>query len=277
MHESQRVSWQLLMEEVCKLKEALDHASRWASDYPEYEWWFPVLQEHGVNAMHLHSRAVARAHSLSMPDHYAEAMLGRWANPVYYYTASLPPVQSAFVPAWAVIGWARKAQYRGTPALERSALVQMANDLQADSQDTSAELTEGFEGLDLYIAREGKNRTQLLRLAGVPRKTNLRLFPMPDLTGATLRPLAFFPSISVLFHDGELSILPFGELSSKLLGALGVELQARPTLVGFFRLGRMCRLNGLQALLTLLRHGADGLRLELLWNGSVRCEEIHDQ
>lgn len=208
--------WKPLLEEICLLKEALDHATRWQGKGENEVWVQSALQRNGLDLSQFSE--ASHWHGPKFPDKFIHLLLGKHmvrARPSE--AEDLGPVE---MPSWAVVGWVRKGDYKETPTLSTAELESLANQA---NEHPEVLPTEGFEGVPFFLAGEGKNRTQLQRLAGVPRVCHLVMHPRPAFEAFRARPVALLPWAVALEHpDYPTEVLPFGELSKKLLQALGV-------------------------------------------------------
>lgn len=223
--------WQPLLTRACELKEAFDHLLRWPSSAGK-PWVAQCLAANGLRPED--ALAVVGKVCHNFPDHFAGILMGSW----YEHQ----PISSEFslgwcrIPPWAVLGWVRKEHYQDTPELSLQQLQCKAAQVDALSQ-SDIPTTYGFDGIPLLWAGEGKNRTQLFRLADVPRASVLSLSPRPRFEKCRVRPLFLFPSIAVIeYGSGGNDILPFGDLSIDLLTAVGVSRHRRPSLRGLWTL-----------------------------------------
>lgn len=219
-----------LVEGVCCLKEALDHVSRWPEDGEKYAWIQEQLSRVGLQPSDFTGETMVRG--MGMPHGFLKVLVGSW----FTYQDKETFCGVAEIPEWTVVGWVRKDQYRGTSALPQPEIVAKAQLVQLN-QSTGEEVTTwGFEGVPLLWAGEGKNRTQLFRLAGMPRLSKLVLYKLPDVTELVASPMYGVPGVTVLRGGGTTEVLPFGDLSRKLLTALGVRWSDKPSVSAWFNL-----------------------------------------
>lgn len=198
---------------------------------------------------------------MNSPDRFAGALLGSW----FGHQGQDRAVGWCAIPPWAVLGWVRKDGYETTVDMAPAQLQLKAAQVDAQ-QPTERTTTFGMEGIPLLWAAEGKNRTQLFRLANLPRNAPLLLYPRPRLERFLVRRLRLFPSIAVLeHHSGQRDILPFGDLSISLLAALGVRQVARPSVRAHWTLWtELAALHGWREATRLVWMGASEVRLALL-------------
>lgn len=221
--------WRCLIEEVCVLKEAIDHASRWPDESRHRPWIGETLKRVGLEAGDFQNRTFGSA--LEMPHSFLALVLGGWFS--YRAEASVTFRGLAEIPEWAVVGWLRIDQHRHTSALHKDQIASRATKVQSEYNDREKVFTYGFEGIPLLWAGEGKNRTQLFRMAGLPRRSELILYPRPDASEFVASRLLGMPGITVLSKDGRSEVLPFGDLSRRLLIAMGVRWSDVPNLKGW--------------------------------------------
>lgn len=251
--------WRPLLNRACELKEALDHLLRWPVQAARNEGMSNCLAVHGLRAQD--AEAVQGEFRYSFPDHFAGALLGSW----FGHHGQDRAVGWCSIPPWAVLGWVRKDAYKATVDLSATMLQETAT--QVDAQQPAERITTyGVEGIPLFWAGEGKNRTQLFRLANLPRNAPLLLYPRPRLERFCVRRLRIFPGIAVLeYHSGERDILPFADLSIELLCAMGVRHVARPSLAALWTLwSQLGALHGWRQAARLVPKGASAVRLALL-------------
>jgi hypothetical protein len=234
--------WRPLIEDVCILKEALDHATQLGITNENDEWVETVFKAHGLSTRHF--AKACPSDGPQMPMEFMRILLGTWFfehsrtcqdEDVLVTKASLPP--------WATVGWVRKTNYRKTlnlPPVQLIAAVQL-------SYTHSAE-TIGYFGTPFFLASEGKNRTQLHRLANAPRLSKLLMRKAPPFNELTLRPVPFVSWGVALEHpQRRTEILPFGTLSKRLLLALGATWDDRPYFKGIQALRETCAVRRLVA------------------------------
>ena len=214
--------WRSLVEPLCELKEALDHAVRWPERMARHGRAAQVLSTHGLT---LQQAAALRTSHL--PDRFARHLLGDW------FAATGEPVgtwERSSLPPWCTLGWVRKDAYRLTPERPQARLRALVDELHADPEAMDA-TAHGLAGIPLFWAGEGKNRCQLYRLAGRARVGRLSLYPAPDLSAWRLAPvMGARHVVALIAPDGRVQLLPFGRASRPLLLALGVTWRPRPVL-----------------------------------------------
>ncbi len=252
--------WRPLLSRACELKEALDHLVRWPAQAARNEGVRQCLVAHGLPA-----QGAAIVHSefrFSCPDHFAGALLGGW----FGHQGQGLAVGWCAIPPWAVLGWVRQDGFEVTADMTTAQLRAKAAQVDAEQAADPRFSTYGVEGIPLFWAGEGKNRTQLFRLANLPRNTLLRLYSRPRLERFCVRRLPLFPSIAVLeYHSGERDILPFGDLSIDLLSAIGVRYVVRPSWAGLWTLWAELRaLHGWRQAAWCIWKGGSAVRLALL-------------
>ena len=230
--------WFELVAMTSQLKEALDHAVRWDSSGPHDADIEEVLQRYQLSRSDLQDGTKLR---VGAPHAFAKLLAGKWLT--YAQTTSVLPQVS--VPPWSILGWVRKDGYRLTPALSAAQLQVEVDRIEATPADADL-TTHGMEGVPLFWAGEGKNRTQLYRLADRQRVSKLTLYKRPSLSALKACPLIWAPGIVVLRSaDRGVELLPFGDLSKPLLQAIGVKWSNLPSLSAWraaFRLGRFWQL-----------------------------------
>lgn len=175
-------AWKSLLEDACVLKEALDHVLRWRDQGPNKQWVNTALEQHGlcVESFRWGSAGLGPQNPLT----FGKMLLGSWISPMSE-TKCMGIVR---MPPWAVIGWVRKDQYQMTPQMSRAKLQETVACV-CDEKPSSY----GFEGIPLYWAGEGKNRTQLFRLADAPRLSVLTLYARPSFAKFKIRPVVGLP------------------------------------------------------------------------------------
>ncbi|WP_295551009.1 hypothetical protein [uncultured Pseudacidovorax sp.] len=215
-------AWRPLIEPVCELKEALDHAVRWPDSTPARGRAAQVLALHGMTLQQ--AAALKTSH---LPDRFARHVLGDW------FAASGEPVGTwarTSLPHWCTLGWVRKDAYRVTPDRPQARLRALVDELHADDGAMDA-TAHGLSGIPIFWAGEGKNRCQLYRLAGRARVGRVTLYPAPDLSAWCLAPvLGARHMVALIAPDGRVQLLPFGRASKPLLSALGVRWRSRPVI-----------------------------------------------
>lgn len=234
--------WRPLLEEVCILKEALDHATRLGITHENSEWIESVFTAHGLNPMHF--AEVSFSHGPQMPSDFMDILLGSWFDQhrLASHKGELV-VPNASLPAWATVGWLRKPKYRKTLNLPHDQLIAAVQRTYSQSAETM-----GFYGTPFFLAHEGKNRTQLHRLANAARLSKLNMRTAPPFREFTLRPVPFVSWGVALEHpERPTEILPFGALSKRLLLALGAGWNERPYAKGIQALRETCAARGLVA------------------------------
>ncbi len=222
-------SWRPLIEEVCILKEAIDLARMDLPIARRMSWVSEALHKVGIEVDDFEDKRISSG--LGMPHSFMKLVMGSWCS--YGEESSEIFRGLAEMPEWAIVGWLRLEQYGRTSSLTQAMIVQKAKAVLAAYNDREKVLTYGFEGLPLMWAGEGKNRTQLFRLAGLARRSELILYPRPDLSGFTGRRLLGKQGFTVLSGAGQTNVLPFGDLSRRLLTAMGVRWSDLPTLAGW--------------------------------------------
>lgn len=217
MDESQReiaipVAWRPIVEGCCELKEAIDFASRWPISTQWGSEVKKILASHHllISDIPKHSDLAA-----NFPDHFACLLGGKSIFRLQRATSNA--VQRTALPGWATLGWVRKDDYAATPTLGQQELMRALEKLPPDAT------TDVIAGIPLFMAGEGKNRTQIQRLSGARRETYLRVHERPNVALLTARPLAFAPGIVVLESGRGYELLPFRTASEPLLRAIGVN------------------------------------------------------
>jgi len=229
--------WRPVLDRVCELKEALDHALRWRQ--PDNDHWIAKsLEREGVDLTLVREAASDASYGADVPSHFVVLLTGKW----FSQEEAPEDVGWLQVPAWSVIGWVRKEEDRLTPMSSQSEIeIQAA---QLDALVVADELvhngpprTWGIQGLPLFCASEGKNRAQLYRLADLPRTCPVMLLPCPDLARYCVRRVRLRPDVAVLqYPDVAVDLLPFGDLSISLLTAMGVPFERIRSMRGLVRL-----------------------------------------
>lgn len=212
-------AWRTIIERCCELKEAIDHASRWPESTPWRHTVQAILSEHGLSIDDVPHHAAVGG---NLPDKFA-LMLG---GSRIFGLRDRPHTQreTSIVPAWATLGWVRKEAYANTPKMEADERLKAANTLPTDASSYVV------EGIPLFMASEGKNRTQLQRYANTTRQAHLTVLGHRDYSHLRARPLAFAPGIVVLEDGDKYELLPFRSVSEDLLRAIGVKWSNSPSL-----------------------------------------------
>ena len=255
--------WRSLIEEVCVLKEALDHVTRWPAHAHEQPWIAEALRKVGLHETDFEDTKTEPG--LGAPHSFVKLVLGSWFT--YRDTTSEIFRGLADMPEWSTVGWVRKDAYRHTSAMPQPEIVATAREVLASYNERERVRTYGFEGIPLLWAGEGKNRTQLFRMAGVPRRSELVLYPRPDVSGLVASRLLGMPGMTVLTRGGVSEVLPFGDLSRRLLLAMGVRWSEKPSLKGWPNM-RSCGGMSL-GLSNLARLGRDEKRTRLAMIGGL--------
>lgn len=228
--------WKPLLTEVCELKDALDHAFRWHGKGGNEQWINSALKRHGLELDDF------RWGSGADGPHFAEEFVQMLLGAEFTHTGISKPSQMMVIPPWAVLGWVRKDGYMTTPSESCKRLKFEARDL--NNWDTNA-YTSYWAGFPLFRAGEGKNRTQLQRLAGVHRRAPVYEMPFPDLKGFVARPVPFLPWAVAIHSDKfEVQVLPFRKITEELVKKLGLAWSPTPSWVALLKL--MCLINPLQ-------------------------------
>jgi hypothetical protein len=225
--------WKPLLTKITTLKDALDHAFRWHGDGGNEEWINSVLRLHGLELEHFHG--TSHLEGPHFPDSLVFMLLGVEFR-TSFGTGGNPMMD---VPSWAVLGWVRKEAYRATPSAPMKKRKFDARD--ANDWDPEA-YTNFFSGFPLFLAGEGKNRTQLHRLAGVHRRAPVHEMPFPVIEGFVASPVPFFPwAISIRSDSHPVQVLPFRGLTQDLVSKLGLNWSDEPCWRAFAKLLRMVR------------------------------------
>lgn len=215
-------SWRPILEEICLLKDALDHAFRWHGQGGNETWINDALRPHGLDLNDFAEGT--KEDGPNLPDSFLDLLLGKWV----FHSTLTPKVQMMEVPPWAVLGWVRKDEYRKTPSLPMEELKLKAVEVNDSCGATSN--ADVWTGLPLYLAGEGKNRTQLHRLAEVDRLTRVSEHPFPDIEGFTASPVPFFPwAVAIQSNRHRLQVLPFRALTERLVLKLGMKWNPKPS------------------------------------------------
>lgn len=205
-------AWRPIIERCCVLKEALDHANRWPESTPWRDTVQGILNEHGLSIEDVPTHSEVGG---NLPDKFV-LLLG--SERIFGMRGRLKTqLETSSLPAWATLGWVRKETYAKTPTLPAHELLHAASTLPADAS------TYVVEGIPLFMGSEGKNRTQLQRLADVMRQSKLTIWGGRDISHLRARPLAFANGIVVLEDGLNYELLPFRSVSQSLLGAIGVK------------------------------------------------------
>lgn len=215
-------AWKPLLEEICILKEALDHAIRWRDHGPNEKWINSSLKQFGLSVESL--RLGSAKLGPRDPRAFGKMLLGTW----FRHSENPEDLGMMHIPSWAVMGWIRKDQYRNTPQLSRAELRAKAASVNVSAAQEKPS-TYGFHGIPLYWAGEGKNRTQLFRLAEIQRLANLQLYEPPSFKDFRVRPVAGLPWAVALETPDSVEILPFGNLSRKIYEVIGVQWLNSPS------------------------------------------------
>lgn len=225
--------WKPLLTKITTLKDALDHAFRWQGGGGNEAWINAVLRQHGLDLDDFQD-----SHHTEGPhtgDFFVQMLLG----PEFHMRMSEELGQDIKIPPWAVLGWVRLDGYRETPSRSLRQLKEAARDVNSRSANV---YTSFWSGFPLFLAEEGKNRTQLHRLAGLHRRAVVGEMPFPALKGFVARPVPFFPwAVSIRSELHPVQVLPFRELSQNLVAKLGLRWSPEPCWSAFAKLLRMVR------------------------------------
>lgn len=228
-------SWKPLLTKITTLKDALDHAFRWQGDGGNEAWINAALRQQGLDLDDFQD-----THHTQGPhhgDYFVKMLLG----PEFHLRMWEERGQDIKIPPWAVLGWVRKDDYRETPSRAMRQLKAAARDV--NSRDTKA-YTNFWSGFPLFLAGEGKNRTQLHRLAGVHRRSVVREMPFPALDGFVASPVPLFPwAVSIRSDAHPVQVLPFRKLTQDLVAKLGLQWSPEPCWRSFAKLLRTVRLS----------------------------------
>lgn len=231
--------WREPVELACQLKDALDHAIRWPKDSAGHKSIESTLRQVGFAT----SDFLLGRHDLGPknPNHFAQLLMGHW----FSISEEDHPIGFVQVPAWSVMGWVYHHDwYVKTPELPLAEIIRLANSVpsHATKNDPAPSLS-CLGGIPLFFAGEGKNRAHLFRLAQRPYVAGCKWYSLPPVENYTATRLAGTTNIVVLRgvdKNGRLfvEILPFGDLSRRLLEAAGVSWKNRPSYFGWFALLR---------------------------------------
>lgn len=221
--------WKPLLSRICRLKEALDHAGRWGSSTPFRSQAQEALKIEGLDF----SDFKIETDAVSMPHSFISLLLGGWVNRLDTKCA-YPSVK---VPSWTVVGWVRKEQYKDTPSLPQ---VELEKRIQRISPRDRDESTHCVAGIPVFWAGEGKNRTQLFRLAHASRVGKLTVYCAPDYRRFLARPLIGCKNVAVMSWSGRHYLLPFGSLSRELCLAVGIPWSNVPRFLDWKRVDSSC-------------------------------------
>ena len=214
--------WRALVEEICVLKDALDHAFRWHGDGGNEKWINDALRPYGLDLQDFAEGS--DADGPHFPEEFVKMLLGDG-----FWSRDLQPITRLMeIPPWAVLGWVRKSPYKATPSLSREELQLAAFD--ANQWDGTESYTHVWTGFPLYLAGEGKNRAQLQRLAGVDRLALVFEHDFPDVPGFTASPVPFFPwAVAIRSDTRPVQVLPLREITEKLVVKLGMKWDPTPS------------------------------------------------
>lgn len=213
-------SWKPLLTKITTLKDALDHAFRWHGDGGNEAWINAALRQHGLDLDDF-----LGTHHTQGP-HFGDFFVQMLLGPEFRMRIGEERGQDIEIPPWAVLGWVRKDEYRETPARPIRQLKEAARDVNSCEAEASTSFWSGFP---LFLAGEGKNRTQLHRLAGVHRRAVVREMPFPALDGFVASPVPFFPwAVSIRSDAHPVHVLPFRELTQELVAKLGLRWSPDP-------------------------------------------------
>lgn len=138
------------------------------------------------------------------------------------------------IPPWAVLGWVRRQAYMDTPAASKKTQKFEARDV--NEWDKLA-YTFYWSGFPLFLAGEGKNRTQLQRLAGVHRRAPVYEMPFPVIQGFVASPVPFFPwAVAIRSDTHTVQVLPFRQLTEPLVKKLGLQWCSKPSWAALLKL-----------------------------------------
>jgi len=253
--------WQPWVNRACELKEAIDHLMHWPVQAADSDWATRCLVANGLRLED--ASAVQGKFLCNFPDHFGGALMGSWFG---FPRGESSDAGWCSIPHWAVLGWVRKDDYQATPEMPLEQLQRKTAEV--DAQPLAAgPTTYAIEGIPLFWAGEGKNRTQLFRLANRPRTTPLRIYPRPrGFERCVVRRVRLFPCLAVLeYGSGARDILPFGRLSIDLLTAVGVRYRAQPSFAALWTLLTELRaLHGWRQAARLMATGASAARMGLL-------------
>ena len=113
--------WRPLLEEICALKYALDHAFRWHGDGGNENWINDVLRRYGLSLQDF--EVGTGEDGPHFPQELLEMLLGS-----EFRVHSINPVTRLMqIPPWAVLGWVRKSPYKMTPSLTKEELKHAAH------------------------------------------------------------------------------------------------------------------------------------------------------
>lgn len=212
------LAWRPIIEQCCELKEAIDHASRWPTESPWKKTMENVLMRHDLAISDIPSHSSLKG---NLPHHFA-CLLG--GDSIFTVRNPIKEnIGKVMAPAWSTLGWVRKPGYDKTPTLTTTELISKARSTPSDAS------TYVVGGIPLFMASEGKNRTQLQRFANAARETELTIFALRDVSTFCLRPLAFIPGLLVLEDANHCELLPFRAISKSLLIAIGVRWSKWPS------------------------------------------------
>ncbi|CAN7639379.1 hypothetical protein LJR129_004937 [Acidovorax sp. LjRoot129] len=212
--------WKPLLTQITTLKDALDHAFRWQGEGGNEEWINAVLRRHGLALEHF--KGTSHQEGPHFADRFVFMLLGVEFRSKFGNGGD----QMMTIPPWAVLGWVRKESYRDTPSAPMKKLKFEARD--ANEWDPEG-YTSFWSGFPLFLAGEGKNRTQLHRLAGVHRRAPVHEMPFPVIEGFVASPVPFFPwAVAIRSETHPVQVLPFRGLTQDLVGRLGLQWSHKP-------------------------------------------------
>ena len=221
-------NWKPLLTDITRLKDALDHACRWHGVGGNEKWINAVLFKHGLAIEDF--EGTSHDNGPHFPDSFVFMLLGVEFRQKFGAGGS----KTMLIPPWAVLGWVRKDAYSVTPS---KPMKQMKFDAR-DANDWDPEgYTNFWTGFPLFLAGEGKNRTQLHRLAGVHRRAPVHEMPFPVIEGFVASPVPFFPwAVSIRSQTHPVQVLPFRGITQELVTKLGLRWSPEPCWRAFAKL-----------------------------------------
>ena len=223
-------SWKPLLTQITTLKDALDHATRWHGAGGNEVWINEVLGHHGMKLEHF--AEAFHAEGAHQPHKFVEKLLGAEFRIKYMAEGERMMV----IPPWAVVGWVREHDYQDTPNKSMTTKKSVARAMAVDEKAKTAV----WKDFPLFLAEEGKNRTQLHRLAGVHRQSPVFEMPFPVIHGFVASPVPFFPwAVAIRSSTHPVQILPFRRITEELVKKLGMRWSNDACWTAFFKLLRM--------------------------------------
>lgn len=251
-------SWREFVEQITRLKDAIDVAGRWPEEAKKSEWVPITLTKAGLTVEGLGK--IGHATLTQNPDHFLKILFGRWI-----LGAEGELCGWYLVPEWATLGWVRNHESIATVSPLVAQSKARALDL-AVQQGRSDNTTYCIGGIPLLYAGEGKNRASLQRRGSVLRRSILKFVPLP-LENIVVHPLALRSDILIAQTVAEgRRVIPIGTTVAPLFSAMGIRVSDRPSVVGWFTVISALKEKGLTfpAIVKILWGPRSGLLEQLL-------------